>query len=105
MQTFLEQCCTVLDVYDMLRSDVTRLCHMFVGSKYITDNDVAALDWAALRGPELAGVATQADVRLLLQLLICSQAIPPSLFPLSFSPATILLAHSGHELRKRSQLP
>ena len=74
LQVYLEQCCNVLDMLEMLRSDTARLQQLLSGLEF-GDSRGLALGWKSVGGPRLVKAASQADVRLMLQLLICSQVI------------------------------
>lgn len=71
-QVYLEQCCNVLDMHEMLRNDSARLQQLTCGLA-LADSRGLALKWKDVGGSRLVKAASQADVRLMLQLLICSQ--------------------------------
>lgn len=73
-QTYLEQICGILDMRELLHSDTTRLWHLCVGSAVAGSDRGPCLCWHTAGGTALVKAAGQADVRLMLQLLICSQA-------------------------------
>lgn len=71
-QVYLEQCCNVLDMHEMLHNNSARLQQLTCGLA-LADSRGLALQWKNVGGPRLVKAASQADVRLMLQLLICSQ--------------------------------
>ena len=75
-QSLLEQCCHILDMHDLLHGDLSRLCTLCAGTEFLTDTQPLIMSWTDMEGPALVKLASQADVRLMLQLLICSQVSP-----------------------------
>lgn len=66
----------VLGMYLLLQQENARLKILCSVTEFADNSSFLALSWQTLGGHNLAKFATQADIRMLLQLLSCSQASP-----------------------------
>ena len=72
VQTYLEYCSDVLDMHQLLLQGNFHLSD-FCAETEFADDGFLAFSWDRLSGQKLADLANRSDIRLMLQLLSCSQ--------------------------------